>query len=798
MPFRIILFSLLVTLAIPPLPGFAAATTLEKITVADNHDLRQVFFTFSELPRYSHKVSGRRIDLRFYGAEAAPGLTSPPEDERVVKVLRQWRDGALIYSFFLRYTPRKATVTTAGDKRLVLDITLGDGQPLAAAEPPAKKVAAVVGNPLAASPYRHNWLLFFQHYESEIDPMAPMLFSLPPYPLIALMPPGRGDNVAVLPEGARETASSSGALTAVLLEAIAKEKDESNKKMLALTYGEALLRAGDFAGAYKQLYLLADKYQDEQTGIFAAYLLNRLLAQYQDAGVAFFALQDLQKKVLPGNPLAPWFRLLQIETALASGNTKAAGELLRKDDVAFPPEAAELRDLRQSDYLAATGKDIQAFVSYRLLDAGADRHAQPFSQNAYCNILYTHRQFAEAAACYGKLAEIVSGDALAAMASFRQAMAKLHADPKNPPSESFTHIAYAYPGTEASQRAAMKSVDLMVLADRDKMEVARKRYREILDEAVKRDIRAEGTIKIAILSILLGDSKEAVNVLMGFLRDDRASGLRDTATALLIQSLPDEIRRLVAAGQAMDALVLAKQNRELFANRWLDSDVLAEVAKSYQNLGIFKEAQGAWLYLLEISHDPERERFFLPLISALFERGEYSQVEEYAAQYAYNYPSGADRTAILRLRLASLLALNQYDKILSLLPAPLPDDREIRAIAAAVHFQRDDFAATAALLRGEASAPVAAPRNLFMLADSSYRLDDLKTAAAVFGRIKDDKTYGDEATYRLAEIARRQGDRGAEEAFLKQLAAKGGDSPWRRFAQKALEARQLLDGKAGS
>jgi len=799
MPFRIILFSLLLLLA---LPVFAAAAVLEKIAIADNSDLRQVFFSFSELPRYDQRVNGRRIDLRFFDAEEAPGLTAPAEDGRIVKMLRQERDGALLYSFFLRYPPQKTTVTATGDKRLVLDITLGGGHSIsksgnAAAQPSFMKGVAA-DNPLAASPYRENWPFFFQDYESGVDPVAPMLFSLPPYPLIALLPPGRGKNIAVLPQGAGPANAASAALAAVLLEAIAKEQNEETKKLLALTYGEALARAGQFDGAYKQLYLLVEKYGDEQIGIFAAYLLNRLRAQYQDAGVAYFALKDAQAKVLPGNPLAPWFRLLQIETALASGNTAAAGELLQENDIAFPPEVGQLRDLRQGDYLAATGKDIQAFVRYQLAGADSDRRAQPFSQNAYCNILYTHRQFAKAETCYGHLAETVSGDAALAMASFRQAMAKLRATPKEPPAEAFARIAYAYPSTEGGLRAAMKSADLMVLAGNSKLEAARRRYQEVLNGTNKRDIRAEATVKLAIVSVLQNKAKDAVPVLMDFLRNDRASNLRATATALLIQCLPGEIRRLTASGQAMEALILAKQNRELFANRWLDSAILVDVAKSYQELGIWTEAQATWLYLLEISHDPERERFFLPLISASFQRGEYSQAEEYAVQYAYNYPQGPDREAILRLRLSSLLALRQYDKILSLLPAPLPDDRGIRAIAATVHFQRDDFQATAALLQNEAAAAPIVPRNLFMLAESRRRLNDLEGAAALFHRLENDATYGDEAVYHLAEIARGQGDSGKEKEYLQRLATKNEESPWRRFAQKALEARQFTEKRVGS
>ncbi|MDR3089189.1 MAG: hypothetical protein LBU39_05160 [Desulfobulbaceae bacterium] len=803
MSFRIFLFSIIFLLAAPAFSQEAVAATLEKITVADNHDLRQVFFSFSELPRHSQNIGGRRIDLRFFNTEAAPDLAAPPEDDRVVKVLRQRRDGALMYSFFLRYPPRNATLTATKDKRLVLDITLmADGRypPIsrdAAKDTTASKETTAADNPLAASPWRKNWLLFMRDYESAIDPIAPMLFSLPPYPMIALLPPGRAENIAFLPEGARQADAASGALTAILLEAIAKETDEKRKKLLALTYGEALLRAGDFNGAYKQLYLLAEQYQNEQTGIFAAYLLNRLLAQYQDAGQAHFALNNLAAKMLPSNPLAPWFRLLQIETALADGDTEAAGQLLNKEDIGFPPEAEELRDLRQGDYLAATGKDIQAFVRYRLMENETDRRAHPFSQNGYCNILYTHRRFADAAACYGQLAEVISGDAALAMTGFRQAMARLRADPQKPPSESFTRIAYAYPDTEASRRAAMKSIDLMVLADHNKMEIARRRYQEIVNESVKRDIRAEATIKIAILSILQNKNGDAVTLLMEFLRDDRMSDLRQTATALLIQCLPDEIRRLVAEGDAMDALVLAKQNRELFAKRWLHSDVLIEVAKSYQDLGIWKEAQGAWLYLLEINHDPERQQFFLPLVLSTFQRGEYSQAEEYAAQYAYNYPDGQDREAILRLRLASLLALRQYDKILSLLPSPLPDDREIHTIAAGVSFQRDDFKAVADLLRDEERAEPTVTRNLYMLAESRYRLGDLSGAMAIFPRIQSDATYGDEATYRLATIAHDQGESGKELEFLRQLAARPEDSPWRAFARKSLEARPFIDRSTG-
>ena len=61
---------------------------------------------------------------------------------------------------------------------------------------------------------------------------------------------------------------------------------------------------------------------------------------------------------------------------------------------------------------------------------------------------------------------------------------------------------------------------------------------------------------------------------MRFLREFQTAELRPTAQALLIDILPGEINKLIQAGKYPEALVLAKENKEVFQKNWLDIKIL--------------------------------------------------------------------------------------------------------------------------------------------------------------------------------------------------------------------------------
>src|SRR5690606_30819795 len=106
----------------------------------------------------------------------------------------------------------------------------------------------------------------------------------------------------------------------------------------------------------------------------------------------------------------------------------------------------------------------------------------------------------------------------------------------------------------------------------------------------------------------------SIQHLQQYLREFLTGDVRISAQALLIELLPGEIKRLVDNKEHIQALVLAKQNRDLFQHRWIDSKFLVDIAEAYNRIGIYDEAQKFYLYLIETMPIEQREDLFLPMI----------------------------------------------------------------------------------------------------------------------------------------------------------------------------------------
>ena len=121
-----------------------------------------------------------------------------------------------------------------------------------------------------------------------------------------------------------------------ILEKLQQTQDLEGQKILALTFGEALLHKGDFESSYKQLYLLKEQYRDELLGTYADFLLTHLKAKHQDANIAEYEFQNLESTLGNKSLLSPYLFLAQIEAALASAKYSRMHKLLLRDDVALP------------------------------------------------------------------------------------------------------------------------------------------------------------------------------------------------------------------------------------------------------------------------------------------------------------------------------------------------------------------------------------------------------------------------------------------------------------------------------
>ena len=79
--------------------------------------------------------------------------------------------------------------------------------------------------------------------------------------------------------------------------------------------------------------------------------LLQLQSVYEDPYIADAGYRSLESSLGNTLPLAPYFLLSEIETAIATKNYSRLNHLLLRDDVAFPPkEIAEIIQIHQADY----------------------------------------------------------------------------------------------------------------------------------------------------------------------------------------------------------------------------------------------------------------------------------------------------------------------------------------------------------------------------------------------------------------------------------------------------------------
>jgi hypothetical protein len=778
--------------------GHASAPfILEKISKGYSGNTIQFTCTFNSSPQYSVNTSEKRINITFEKTNSADNLTLPETDDKIVKILSLPKDNAITISLFFRYPPQKVKAATGQEANQII-LTVRPGNEFSAILPSlaTQQPDNDTANPLTVSPYRGNWKDFIKRYEAQIPPLATAQFSLPPFPVITLLPPEREENTALLSpeiiEGSRQNLWND--LIPLILDKLNREQNPEIKKKLTLTYGEILLRAGNYKEAYKQFYLLSTQHLTEPAGILAKYLLLRLQAEYADLYLAATELNNLEGEMNANNPIAPWFILTQLEIALATENLDRAKILLEKDDIAYPAIMAPLKALRQAEYWLATGEFIKAHAGFQLLEKSGFLAKNNSSLGGYCSLLYRHEQFKQALDCYDRLAKqsLTSTQQQPGMISYHKAMSKLHlaADDKAQAAmlNNFIQIELTYPDTEAGTRAALKQIDLKLLSMKKWEKPALGHYQTLAETAQSRSIREEASIKMAIVHLMLEQKDKSVELLRNFLRDYKNGELHDTALALLIDILPDLLKEQVKNGKYIEALVLAQQNKSLFMKGWLNTSLLTDMAEAYRQLGFFNEASKTYLYIMDVSAQEAREPYYLPLIRLAYEQGESETVEDYASQYATHFPQGKDNEEILYLRTQNLMAHNQYKEALALVTDGAPKTPGFKLLQASLLFYLGEYAKARALLEEiQITASSKETDPLFMLAESAYQLGDSKKAEELFLPLQEDSAHRDQVLFRLAEIARYNKQKELSLKLFKQIVETGKNPLWQRMAKKELE-----------
>lgn len=796
----------ILTIILAATAGYASPPpVLEKISKSYSDNSVRIICLFSAMPQFAVSNNGKRVDFLLKETITGKELILPETDDKLVKILSSVKDNATIISLFFRYPPHK--VTTEQDdkvKKLTFSILLGTNFTTTQPDIASKGVIEAVSrlknrvppNPKKASPYSGNWKNFIKEYEAEIQIDPAVQFSLLPFPAIALLPPEKEKNSAILPSAIIKDAGLNlwNNLIAPIVTEINAEQDPDKKKKLLLTYAEILLRAGNYNEAYKQFFLLSTQYPTEPIGLLAKYLLLRLQAEYGDQWLADIELKNLEPAMKNENPVTPWFILTRIETALAIKKIEQMQTLLHRSDITFPAEVNQLRTMRQADYLLAVKDFDKALELYQPLDKSGVLSTNSTSLNGFCSALYHQKQFKQAAECYDRLAkdESVNTRRHLDMISFRKFMTQLHLNPDAKLINNFAQIEMTYPDTEAGVRATLKQIDLKLLTLKNYEKQAVNYYHHLAETAHDRSIREEAALKEAVVCYLLDRKDDCVELLMGFLRDYQSSPLHDTALALLIEVLPDLMKENNRNGKYVKTLILAKKNKQLFINNWIDNSVLADMAEAYRQFGLLNEAARMYRYLLEINTRKDENPFYLPLIRIACEQADGDLVEEYAAQYFSRYPKGSDHDEILYLRVQNLLTHNKYEEALALVTDRNSREPRFKLLQASLLFYLNDYAKAGAIL-DELKITGAAnePDSIFMLAESKYQLGEIDKAEQLFLALQNDEAHRDQTLFRLAEIAGQKGQKDNALKLFKQIVETGQNPLWKKLAEKELEISAL-------
>ncbi len=776
-----------------------AESILSKINKIDTKDTVELYCSFNKLPVYRSATRSKRIDFILKNTVLAKNFVFFKEDDKIVKILSQHKNNKTILSFFFRYPPQKFDVTpNADENKLVVNILLGNAYSSALPGLSSKLSGLTIverttkdfSNPFIASPYAADWRSFFKLYESKWEISVPVQYTILPFPAIQFLLPDREKNISLVSTEIQDLAQQKlwHLILPLILEQIAKESDKETKKKLALTYGDALSRVGRFSDAYKQLYLLAEEYGEEEIGVMSKYLLYLLRARFEDPFIADFELRNLKPVMTPANPLTPYFLITQMETALATAQYARLANLLAIDNVGFPRDTAVLKELRQADYWSGTGDSIKAYVGYQLLEKHSILQNKIYSMNGYCNTLYQQKQYMDSSECYNRLATFIKDKENLGMINFRKYMAELHYKKPSQMIDFFSRIENTYPGTDAGFRGAMKKTDLRFLTDSSWEEKALLHYKAFAEKGITREVREEASFKVALLYKFRGENSKCVSQIMKFLRNFRKGTLHREGEALLIELFPVVIKEYVEQGKYMDALVLAKQNRKLFLKNWVDLNLLSDLAASYNALGIYDEAAKIYLYLITLSSEDEKEQYYLPVIQAAFDHGDNYVVEDYADQYEFRYPNGKHRLDILEIRIESLLASQKYKEAIKLLPDIIPATESFSMLAATLYYQENDFASVIKILdRPLEIRSEKKNRKTFMLAESFYQQDQPAKAAELFADIDKTSIHYDQGLYRRAEILTKQNNKDTALKLYRELAETGKSPLWIGLAKKAIE-----------
>ena len=229
-----------------------------------------------------------------------------------------------------------------------------------------------------------------------------------------------------------------------------------------------------------------------------------------------------------------------------------------------------------------------------------------------------------------------------------------------------------YPDTEAAARAELAIADLCISANPPCIQNGIHVYERLSQFVQHREISSEAFFKKALLQHIIGNNTACIEELMILMRNYQSSDIIPHAQALLIQLLPNEIDRLLNQGEELAAVILARQNQQLFNNRWINFSVLYKLTPALERLGLYRETIALLLFLLNEYDEADEQQIYLSLTKLANLQGDIQLVQDFSSRYFHEFPDGLFYEDILFYLVEATYSTGWVNRAEALLPASLP------------------------------------------------------------------------------------------------------------------------------
>lgn len=785
-----VLFVVLFLLSIKSSANAAEPVLLNTIEKQEDPGHTRIVLAFSGLPEFRSEHSGQRLDLVLAEVEPSPRLQTLPEDENVVKILLAEQKQQLMVSILLRRPPQRVIAAShPNPDRIELDIYWqedGVSRPAVAfqiAGMPPRKAGRKASSYQRRSPWEGRWKQFFREYRQDWSVELPLnLVSVPLPPLI------QNQQSPLWP--LQQLADKSKFLS--LLEKVAglKGLDSEQDFRRGLLAAEAELRSGSPEAALDRLRLLQQAAGEKDARV--EYLTAYGQALTGKPVVAQLTLQQQLPQLAPGDPLQPYYQLLLAETALVSGQDKAALEFLQQIEPKDRPEPLQrLVNLRRADALAGSGQRQTALTVYReLADVPGLLYSYHFSSNRAAFTAFKQQNYRLAQQLYRRLAAQTEDAQDWDLLLFAAGASAYAAGNLDWGLIDLERTVLEQPQSEGSDRARLLLADHQVISNGDPgLAQAVKEYAQLGQNSDFRPVREEARFKHALTLFLRQQYRDSVTELMAFRRNFASTELRAEVDLLLLEQLPRVVRQLIEEKNDLQAVVLVEKNRNLLLSSGYSRAFLTDLATAFDRLGLYQRAARVLLYLFDrTAGKPEQEAVYLPLARSFLKREAYTEASKYAQQYLDRYPAGEDAGALYVILLDALKQQGRADEIQAWLErSGRPRSSELERRAASIYWRLQKHARVIDSLewirdKGESLTV----KEMALLAEAHFQSGKAERAEQLYRQLFDAPEYAARARYRSAQIRLRRQQRQEALNLLRKVVETDDSSPWVKLAQDLL------------